>query len=66
MGGQSSTMSYNFFNFIFFFPWDKFRWWCREVPAVDLVFLIRGEERNMEYIVNFPGLGKLELVDNGG
>jgi hypothetical protein len=59
-------VSYDLFNFVFFFSLDKFRWWRGEVLAMDLIFSIRGEERSMEYIVNFPGLGKSELIDDGG
>jgi hypothetical protein len=64
-GGWSSTVMYNLFNFVFFFPLNKFRWWCGEVPAVDLIFAISGEKGGVEHIVDFPGLGKPELVNNG-
>ena len=40
-GRWGSTVAYDLFNFIFFFPVDKVRRWCREVLAVDLVFMIR-------------------------
>ena len=39
---QSSTVVYDLFNFIFFFPVDKVRGWRREVLTMDLVFTIRG------------------------
>ena len=40
-GSRGSAVAYNFLNFVFFFAVDKVRGWCREVPAVDLVFAIR-------------------------
>ena len=40
-GGWGSAVAYNLLNFIFFFSIDKVRGRCREVPAVDLVFVIR-------------------------
>ena len=41
MGGQSSTVTNDLFNFIFFFSIDKVRGRRREIPAMDLVFMIR-------------------------
>ena len=41
MGRQRSTVANDLFDFVFFFSIDKVRRWCREVPAVDLVFVIR-------------------------
>ena len=40
-GRQSSTVAYDLFNFVFFFPIDKVRRWRREVLSVDFVFTIR-------------------------
>ena len=40
-GRRSSAMAYDLFYFVFFFAIDKIRGWHREVPAVDLVFMIR-------------------------
>jgi hypothetical protein len=59
-------VTYDFFDLVFFFPLDKFWWWHREVPAVDFIFSVQGEKRSVEHVVDFPGLGKSELVDNGG
>ena len=40
MGGQRSVMANDLLDFIFFFSIDKVRRWCREVPAVDFIFMI--------------------------
>ena len=40
-GGWSSMVAYDLLNFVFFFSIDKVRGRHREVPAVDLVFVIR-------------------------
>jgi hypothetical protein len=59
-------MTYDLFNFIFFFSLNKLWGWCREVLAVDLILTIRGEKGSVEYIVDFPSFGESELVDNRG
>jgi hypothetical protein len=64
VGGWSSAVSYDLFNFIFFFSLDVFRGWHREVLAMDFIFTIRGKEGSMKHIMNLPSLGKSELVDN--
>ena len=33
-------MTDDFFDFIFFFPVDKVRRWCREVLSMDFIFAI--------------------------
>jgi hypothetical protein len=63
-GERSSFMTYNLFDLIFFFPLDKFRWWRWEVLAVDFIFTIWSEKGGVEHIVNFPSLGKSELVND--
>ena len=40
-GGRGSVVAYDLLNFIFFFSIDKVRGRCREVPAMNLVFIIR-------------------------
>ena len=37
----SSVVAYDLFYFVFFFAVDKVGGWRREVPAVDLIFMIR-------------------------
>jgi len=38
----SSMVMKDLFDFVFFFPLDKVRWWRREVLSMDRVFLVRG------------------------
>ena len=52
------------FYFIFCFSRDKVRWWPRVVGAVGLVFVIRGQERGVEDVMNGPGYGELELISD--
>jgi len=40
--GQSSAVTKDLFDFIFFFPLDKIWWWCREVLSVNRVFFVKG------------------------
>jgi hypothetical protein len=63
-GGWSSTVVYDFFNFVFFFPLDKFQWWCGEVLALDFILSVRSEKGGVEHVMDFPGLGKSELVND--
>ena len=52
------------FYFVFCFSRDKVRWWSRVVGAMGLVFMIRGQERGMEDVMNGPGYGELELISD--
>ena len=40
-GRRSSAVAYDLLDFIFLFSIDKVSGRCREVPAVDLIFMIR-------------------------
>ena len=43
------------FYFVFRFSSDKVRWWPRVVGAMGLVFMIRGQERGVEDVMDGPG-----------
>ena len=49
-------------HFVFRFSSDKVRWWSRVVGAMSLVFMIGGQERGMEDVMDGPGYGELELI----
>jgi hypothetical protein len=49
-------------DFVLFDVFDKVRWWPRVVGSVFYGFAIRGQEGCMEYVMNGPGCGKLQLI----
>ena len=49
-------------NFIFFSIFDEVWGWPRVVVSVFYGFAIRGQEGCMEYVMNGPGCGKLQLI----
>ena len=55
-------MSDDCFYFLFFFSFDKVRWWKEIVRAVRVVFFVRGEKAGVEYGVDFPLGREVQLV----
>ena len=45
----------NILHFILRFSGDKVRRWPRVVGAMGLIFMIRGQERGMEDVMDGPG-----------
>ena len=60
--GWSSLVTNDLFDFIMFFVIDEIWGWRWEVPAVDFIFVIRGQKRSVECVVNFPRLWESEFV----
>ena len=50
------------FDFVFFGVFDKVRRWPCVVGPVFWSFAIRGQEGCVEYVMNGPGCGELQLV----
>ena len=50
------------FDFVFFGVFDKVRRWPRVVVPVFYSLAIRGQEGCVEYVMNGPGCGELQLV----
>ena len=49
-------------DLVFFGVFNKVRRWPRVVVAVFYGFAIRGQEGCVEYVMNGPGCGELQLV----
>ena len=49
-------MANDLLDFVFFFSIDKVRRWCREVLAVDFVFVIGHQKGSVENRMDLPGL----------
>ena len=49
-------------DFVFFGVFDKVRRWPRVVVSVFHGFAIRGQEGRMEYVMDGPGCGELQLI----
>ena len=49
-------------NFVFFGILDKVRRWPRVVVPMLYGFAIRGQEGCVEYVMNGPGCGELQLI----
>ena len=56
------TMINDSFNLVFFGVFDKVRWWPRVVGSVFYGLAIRGQEGCVEYVMNGPGCGELQLI----
>ena len=50
------------FYFVFFSIFDKVRRWPRVVGPVFYGFAIRGQEGRVEYVMDGPGCGELQLI----
>ena len=59
-------MTDDLFDFVMFFVINKIWWWRWEVPAVDFIFMIRGQKRSVERVVNFPRLWESEFIGDWG
>lgn len=46
-------------HLVFFFPFEKVRWWSRVVRPMFFAFVIWGKEGCVEDVVNGPGHGKM-------
>jgi hypothetical protein len=49
-------------DFVFFGVFDKVRRWPHVVGPVFYGFAIRGQEGRMEYVMDGPGRGELQLI----
>ena len=59
-------MTNDLFDFVMFFVIDEIWGWRWEVLAVDFIFVIRGQKRSVECVVNFPRLWESEFIGDGG
>jgi hypothetical protein len=54
------------FDFPFGFSLHEVRWGFQEIRAVGRCFVVRGQEGRVEYVVNFPVVGKFKSVGDVG
>ena len=59
-------MTNDLFDFVMFFVIDKIWGWRWEVPAVDFIFMIRGQKGSVERVVNFPRVWESEFIGDRG